>query len=268
MPLHLWLWSGMRLLLLCVFFCATSIGVHGLYNGNPSAPEIIDEGIFINPEFPVSAKAGYQGDFIFGKKLRAYDGASGRIDTFSALMNQGVVTLNIVDSYEFYGSAGSMDTCISHRPHVDGKRREYETNNPLTWGAGLRAILFRWGRTELGFDGKYQHAHSGIKWITVNGTAFATGATLTYEEWQLGLGLSHHVDFLTPYAAVRYADPHAKIKHLLPDVLPNSRFVMKTHDWWGLSLGCTISSAKRFDLNVEVRLFDEEALTLAGNVKF
>jgi hypothetical protein len=256
----------MKKTLLTLFLASAKL--FALYNGSPAAPETIDTGMFLSSNSSVALKTGYQGDFLFDKRLHTFEGSHGAIDQFEAISNQGVVTLNIIDSYEVYGSAGAMKVFLSNRPHSDHKRREYQMDDHLTWGVGGRAILFHWAKTFLGIDGKYQRNESHVKWNTLNGESLAPRGRFTYEEWQVGAGIAQNIDRFTPYAALRYSDPHAKLRGLNHQVLSHDRFVLKTNRHWGLSLGCTLSSAKSFDMTVEVRMFDEEALTLAGNVKF
>jgi major outer membrane protein len=246
----------------------TASSLSALYNGNPSEPELIDKGFFLCRDNMFSVKAGYQGDFVFDRKLRAHRGATGRIDTFKYDMQQGVLTFGLMDRYEVYGSLGSMNAYIAHRPHIDMKRREYETSNHLTWGCGARAIIFRACHAVVGLDAKYQYAHPHVKWNALDGAAFTTGAGLQYREWQLGLAGSYHVHIFTPYAAVKYSSVHSKLNEIRANMLlGHERFKMRSRDRFGMALGCSLSTAKLLDLNVEVSLFDEQALILAGNIK-
>ncbi len=240
-----------------------------LYNGNPAEPETIDEGFFLCRDSCFGVKAGYQGDFVFDRKLRAHAGATGRIDTFKYYMQQGVLTFNLMDRYEFYGSLGAFNAFVEHRPHIDGKLREYETNDHFTWGGGLRAIIFRCGHALLGVDAKYQYARPHVKWNALEAEAFTTGATLSYSEWQIGLGAAYRVELFIPYAALTYSSVHSRMSEIRPNMeLGHDSFHMRSRERFGAALGCSLSNAKVVDLNVEVSLFDEQALTLTGNVKF
>ena len=245
-----------------------SSSLYALYNGNPSAPNIIDEGIFSCEDQLIVFKAGYQGDIVFDRKLRARKGASGRMDRCEMGMNQGVITLNLLDRFEVYGSVGAMSAFLTHRPHVDFQRREYQTGDQLTWGTGARVVIVPFKNIDLGVEGGYQSAGPDVKWNAKDGVAYRTRAHFNYHEWQVGVGLSYHVDFLIPYFAVKYSNAQAKLSRIRPDILPNSSFKMNSREHFGLALGCTLSNAKIFDLTAEVRLFDEQAITLAGNLKF
>jgi hypothetical protein len=252
--------------LIAAFLCIPSL--YALYLGNPAEPQIIDEGFFISQDSLFSVKVGYQGDFVFDRKLRAFDGATGRIDRFNIWMNQGVLTLNILDRFEAYASVGSITTSFWDRPHIDHQRREYETHDKWTAGGGLKLIVMQWGNTVLGADGKLQYGAPHIKWATVDGISYATGARVVYREWQVGLAVSHTVDLFTPYIGATYSHVKGEVEHLSHTVYPRSHFKFRCRDHFGMAVGCSLSSGKKVDLNLEARMFSEQAVTGAANVKF
>lgn len=253
--------------LLSLLVCSTA---HALYFGNPAEPELIEEGfLFANCEDWYSGKLGYQGDFVFNRKLRAYKGAIGRMDEFCTLFNQGVLTANIKDQYEVFGSVGTMSAKFSHRPHIDRKRRVYETRDHFTWGIGARGELAHWNCAVLGASGSYQYSRPIVKWITVNGEAFKSQAFLNYHEWQLGLGVSYKVDFMVPYIGATYSRVGARVGNIGKEIqLHSHHFKLRSRQFWGMALGCSLTTGSLCDVNLEIRLFSEQALTLAGNLKF
>jgi hypothetical protein len=242
--------------------------LEALYFGNPMEPEIIDRGIILSPENWASARVGYEGNYVFNRRLEARDGSTGGIDEFQYLLNQGVATVNFLDRFEVYGSFGAMSASFSNRPHVDHKRREYQTNDAFSWGVGGRAELFHWGESVLGVGGSYQFARPPMKWNTLDGVSSSTSAILHYGEWQVGVGMSHRIDPFIPYIAVLYSHVGASVTKISHDFLPHSDFKMVSREHWGLAMGCSFSTSEIFDLGVEVRLFDEEAISLAGSAKF
>lgn len=254
--LFLWIWG------VCAQACA-------LYLGNPAAPEIIEEGFFIPEDTFLKVKVGYQLDVTFDRRLKSYAGADARVDQYEMIMNQGVVTLNAVDRVEGYASVGAVKSTFSHRPQPNHARREYQTNERVTWGVGGRIILFEWGNSFIGIAGGYQWAFPHIKWDALDGAAFTTSATMKYREWQVGLGIAHQVDFLVPYAAVKYSNVQAKLSSLRSNLeLNHSHFKMRNRSHYGLVLGCTLTTGKIFDFTIESRMIDEQAISFAGNAKF
>lgn len=240
----------------------------GLSMGNPAEPEIIDQGFFIPQNISVGVKVGYQGDRIFDRLLKAKDKARGRVDHFAMQMDQGVVILNYLDRFEIYGSVGSMRSDFWMRPKIDQKRREFETHDSVTGGGGARLLLAQWGNTGIGFDGKIQWGKPAIKWVAVNGVSSASGAHVNYREWQGSAAVFHTVGIFTPYLGVKYSAVHAAVQGLSKKAYPHSHFKMVSRCRFGMALGCTLSSGKKFDLFVEVQMVDEQGLSFGGNIRF
>lgn len=234
--------------------------LHALYMGDPAEPLLLDAGFFIPTESIVSLKAGYQGDVVWNRSLKA----SGQpFDRFEILMNQGVITLGFIDRLELYGSVGSFSAEFWN--HSSNMMVKYQTETSLTAGGGVRIVLTQWDNTTLGIDGKYQYAAPDIDWTTVHGFLVENNADLSYQEWQVGLGLSHTIDIFTPYIGATYANVHANLKHEGAS-LPYLKAVNRHK--FGMALGCSLSSGRKVDLNIEVRLFDEQATIISGNIKF
>jgi hypothetical protein len=259
----------MKKLLPLLFALIFSTNAFALYMGNPSEPNIIQSRIFFSEDAFMIVKVGYQGDYVLDRRLKTYGGTHGRIDSFNFYMNQGVFTLNFLERFEVFGSVGAMQTTLSHRPKFDHQRREYQSNDHTTWGVGGRAILFEWGKTAIGVEGGFQWANPHIKWDALNGTSFTTDAVMRYREWQVAAGVSHQIDIFIPYGGVKYSNVYALMSQLRPDLmLQHSSFKMRSRDYFGLVLGCTLSPSKIIDFTVEVRMIDEQAISLASNIQF
>jgi hypothetical protein len=249
-------------LLLCPF------SVYALYQGSPAQPQIIDQGFWFPQDSFMTVKVGYQGDYVYDRKMKLYGDFHNRIDRFQIWTNQAVMTANVLDRFEVYASAGSMTVDFWHRLNVDGKRREYESHDNWTVGGGARLLLLQWGNTSLGVDGTLQYANPFIVWDALDGVAHATGAHVRYLDWQVGFALSYTADLFTPYIAAIYSSADARLDGVHDDVLPTTHVKMRSRDHFGMALGCTLSSGKIFDLTFEARLIDEQAVTAAANVKF
>ncbi len=257
----------MKKYLLGIFVTAQSL-LAALYMSNPAEPEIIDTGLLISSDCSVGIKIGYQGDFVFDRSLKSYSGSRGKIDQFEILMNQGAVILNYIDRVEFYGTVGAMRNHFWYRPHVDNKRREFETDNRWTAGGGVRFLLAQWCNTGLGFDGKIQYGRPSIQWITVNGVSSSSSGHVTYREYQGSIAVYHTMGFFTPYLGAKYSNVHANVGGLSKSVYPRRHFKMTNRCRFGMALGCTLSQGKKVDVNLEVQLIDEQGLTIGGNIKF
>lgn len=253
-----------------LFLLLLSPKLFALYMGNPSAPEIVNEGFFFCPENWLAVKAGYQRDWVFDRNMRAVSKVAGRMDDFDFIADQGVLTINLIDRIELFGAAGAACFHASHCPRP-GVRHEYKTQDQFTWGVGLRGTFASWKGASFGINGAYQRAHPTMKWVTVNGApvSLSDGAKLSYAEWQVGLGVSYQIDSFIPYIGAKYSNAAARFKHLPEGLLSTGRyFKAKNRRKFGMAVGTTLSNGDRFSSTIEVRLIDEQSITLAAEVKF
>lgn len=253
---------------MCVLLCLSSVA-QALYYGNPQGPTLLQQGLFLSGKGSWwDLKLGFQEDILLDKRLESCCSVRGRIDDFHGYVNQGVIALGVVELIEVYGSLGSMKVKVSHHPKPDHARREYESGDHLAAGFGARAILFQTAQLSLGCDTKFLYAKLPIKWNTLNGVCFPTGADLYINEWQIGVGLAYQTTFFVPYFAVKYSNVHARISQIRANMqLPSDHFKMTNRDHFGLALGCTLTSQKTFDITVEIRVIDEQASSVAANLR-
>ncbi len=256
----------MRYLIFLILAVCHSLSA--LYMGNPAEPQIIDDGFWISQDASFGLKIGYLGDRVADRKMRANSHGHSRIDKMTLSFDQGVLALNYLDRAEIYGMAGSMNGELSNRPHIDNKRRQYETHDGWTAGTGGRFLLAQWGKIVIGIDGKIQWANPGMKWMAVDGVSKNTGGHLKYCEWQASFALSYTADWLTPYLGVKYSNVHAAVSGIPSAIFPHGHFKMINRDRFGMALGCTLSPGKKFDLFAEVQMFDEQGISFGGNLKF
>ncbi|GAB5411493.1 MAG: hypothetical protein ChlgKO_06070 [Chlamydiales bacterium] len=258
--------NQMRQLILFLIF---SSPIFALYNGNPASPEMMEEGFLLTKEGNVTASLGYRSDWCLDRRMKVSSQFSGDFDRFKYSLQQGVFALDFFDRVEIYGSIGAIRLEAMQRP-MEGFKNEYETGYRFTWGVGGTVLVYQTGNLSIGFDGKYQHGTPNLDWIGVNGFAFGelSGAQVHYSEWQLGLGVAYQIEFLTPYIAVKYSNAKAEFSSIPPGLVPATHFDAKSRYPFGFALGTTLTTGRFFSLNVEVRVLDEEAVSLAGTLKF
>ncbi|MDX8430907.1 MAG: hypothetical protein SNF33_03775 [Candidatus Algichlamydia australiensis] len=240
-----------------------------LYNGNPSSPGIMEEGFLLTKEGSVTASLGYRGDYCFDRRMKVTSQFSGDFERFKTSFQQGVFALDFFDRVEVYGSLGTIRIEAMQRP-MEGFKNEYETGYRFTWGVGGTILIYQTNQLAIGLDAKYQHGTPDLDWIGVNGFAFGdlSGADIHYSEWQIGLGLSYQIELFIPYIAAKYSNAKAEFSSVPPGLLPATNFDAKSRYPFGFALGTTLTTQRLFSLNVEVRLLDEEAISLAGTLKF
>ncbi len=241
--------------------------------GNPSAPQVIEEGFFISRDSWVDLRAGYEGDFVADGRLEQYNQSSGRVDSYEQNTNSGTVTLNILDRLDIFGILGSSRVSSEWRFTIDNSTSlaELETFYNFLWGVGARGILFEWGCTSLSLGGRYEHSDYSNVWLTIDGASQPTNGThLLWREWQIDLDLSFKIEIFTPYVGLKYSNAKVKVGDFTVPISNNGsgNNSFKNRTPVGVFIGCTLSTGRYFMLNVEGRLVDEEAVTISGDLRF
>ena len=125
--------------------------------GDPSTPQLIEEGFFISRDSWIDVRAGYEGDFVADARMKQCEEGSGRVDSYKQDTKSGALTINMLDRVDVYGIFGSSRTYSSWRysdPADNIHRAEIETFYQFLWAVGSRGILYEWGNTVLGMGGR------------------------------------------------------------------------------------------------------------------
>ena len=93
---------------------------------------------------------------------------------------------------------------------------------------------------------------------------------MRYHEWQVGVGISYQVDLFVPYIALKYSNASVRYRNLPAGFLSGRKtgFNAKNRGKFGLALGTSLTTGRLFALNLELRMIDEQAITLSGELKF
>jgi len=241
--------------------------------GNTAAPALIREGFLIPSSSWVNFRVGYEGDFVGNGNLKQVVEGIGPVDTFQQYTNSGTVTLNILERLDLYGIIGSSRVMTDWRIERGTKitRFQLETFYHFLYGLGARGIVYEWDKLCIGMGGRYSFCNYQPSYLTANAVPVAVGeARLKWREWQIDLDLSYHIDLFTPYLGVKYSNANAKLGTFTTTISGSgvgaNEFENKTPV--GMVIGCSISNGKYFMLNVEGRFFDEEAVTISGDLRF
>lgn len=242
--------------------------------GDPSAPQLIQDGFFISRDSWIDVRVGYEGDFVSDARMEQQIDSSGRVDGYKQNTNAGTLTLNILDRLDLYGVFGSSRTSSDWRfttPTGGISRANMQTMYNFLWGIGARGVLFEWGTTSLGLGGRYASSHYQPAWLTINGAnANVNGALMHWKEWQVDLDVSYKIDLFTPYIGLKYSSAHTTLQNFPVAIANNGSGNNHFHNRIpvGIFLGCSLSTGKYFMLNIEGRLVDEEAFTISGDIRF
>lgn len=262
--------------LLILFF---AFPVFGSYVGNPASPAIMNMGIFSGPSPFFKFTSGYLGDYTSNLRLQARSN-NANIDPQQTFHELGIhsqmatVSAILVERLELYGAAGGS------KEHAKWDRQptysdfttimtDFESSYHFSWGLGCKVILVQWWQTYLGanlsyFDVPSSH-QSYFKFLNrLNLPMEPEKQTFSMHEWQFSLGLSSRFWIFTPYGGASYLATRVNI-HGAGDVPP---LYYKNRENYGFFYGLTISLTGRFHINLERRVRDEFAYSIAGIAVF
>jgi len=256
--------SRLFVLSLVLLLSSIFVNVYAAPVGNLAEPKIFEEGTFMSEDGLVSLRAGYQGDFVFDRRLKDLDDAE--INT-----NAGTLTLNINKKIDVYGIFGATDGTFEET--YGSTKVKYETDTAFSWAVGAKAILFEHKDTIIGLDGRYFSAELDLDKIIVDGVTYdvpsgsVTEAKVEYDEYQIALGVAQKINMFVPYGGIKYSRAKGKLLATISGTKYESDDA-KNKDEVGLFIGCSILPLKNISLNVEGRFVDEEALMVSGQIRF
>ena len=261
----------MRLFFLLLLIPINAIA---LYDGNPSLPMMPEHGFFISKEDWLGLKIGYLFDYVYDRKLHL-DGidqglSRKKVQKYESLSNFGSITANFNDRVEVFGLLGVMSSELSQKPFSNTKIT-YHSNNQFAWGVGGRAIVAYWGDLQFCVNAQYVKSNPHVSSLKVNGNSYSTHHTdIDYTQWQIGIGISYRFNWVIPYVGVDYSDFREKIAHLksIKFVIPSAQVTFKNSEMFGIFLGFGFAAPLGFQVNMEARFINENALSLSMDFKF
>jgi hypothetical protein len=232
-----------------------------------------EEGFLMKRDAWITVKMGYEWDDLFDRNLSLKQHKtqlSKKVKKYAAMGNFASFTLGCNDRVELYGTVGAEKAHIDYQPYSD-TQINLKTDHHFAWTIGGRAILAYWGYTQLGIDAKYFEFNPSIDSLKVNENSVQPqGAFYNYQEWQVGLGVSHQFNAVIPYIGLKYSNVSLKFHRLnaLNAIASDKQFNMKNKHSMGIFLGLGFSFKKALNLNFEARFYDETAITASGDIRF
>jgi opacity protein-like surface antigen len=252
---------------------------------------------------------GYRGDFVFDRKLENKinailgPGTLKDVYGYSSTINAGQLTVNLWDRFDVYGWVGVKNSEIAKQlaftvAGVTAPVRDLRvtTKDGLAWGVGARAVLWSSGNTAIGIDGQYADSKAKFRSYSFNGVPIQATGLLDLEtllpvdpsqfrdksrEYQVSLGISHRICWMTPYVAVKYSNFESRITGpeigvpvvppggTVPVIVPfNPNNKARSRNNVGFVCGVSIVDAERMHVTAEGRFVDERALTVAADFRF
>lgn len=284
----------MKKLLAVVAGLMTCSAIYALPVYNPDQPELLKYGVFTCNDDNWGFEFGYRGDFVFDRQLQVRNNNGNLSDfhkdvtEFERSTNAGQVTLNLWDRVDVYGWLGSSQTAaeaqvsfLTAAEPTPMLNLRGLSQNGFAYGFGARAVLWQCGRTAVGVDAQYAHTRADLQSFTIDGvpvqsfTDPVTGAAidpnnfaLRSREYQVSLGVSHRICSLVPYVAVKYSNVRARITGPAVGVITDPTVKFQNRDWIGMAAGISFTDSERMHVTVEGRFIDEQALTVAADIRF
>lgn len=269
-------------------FLATFGAGYALPVGNPSEASLLSDGIFwcggdvdvcdpcMNWCDSWSLRIGFYGDYVFNRHMKNAAGPTADTEVVQLTTNAGYLALNFLDRFDIFSTLGatnySIDTSLFNFTLGAGSnnnRFEVESDTRFSWSVGARATLWECGCTALGIEGQYFSARPHVKKIYDSfQVSVAPNTNSHYREWQVGLGISHRINMLVPYVAVKWSSARLFMNNEIPTGSTFELFTQKNQKHWGYAVGCSLIACERASLNIEGRFADEKAVAVNGQIRF
>ena len=129
--------------------------LHAAPVGNPAAPHVMCKGFLIPQKCWANIRLGYEGDFVFDGEMKQTRNSSSELDKYSQVTHAGSATLTLLERLDLFGVFGTSRFSAKWRYDLgdEVKNAEMESKHAYLWAAGGRAILYSWGKWDLGFGG-------------------------------------------------------------------------------------------------------------------
>jgi hypothetical protein len=197
--------------------------------------------------------SGYLYDYT--SNLRFASDGEQAIKQMALHTQQASFSFIFVERVELFGTAGGSKETVQGRDLAD-MIFEANTNYHFSWSAGLKAILLQWGQTFLSTDFTWfdvpASQKSYFKFFNRMQLPITTKQEFSMNSWQISAALSSRFWFLTPYGGATYLRAHLHAQTNYHNDVN-----------WGFFYGLTVSLTGRLHVNLERRVRDEFAYSLA-----
>ncbi|MFA6119659.1 MAG: hypothetical protein WCT85_07025 [Parachlamydiales bacterium] len=238
--------------------------------GNPSDPGLYHDGVISSCRKNFSIRASYLNDHIYKSKFEdKFKNLSSTPSDIQMNIYAGIITFNFYNYLDIYAIAGSTNLQIDN---------QIFTNRRFAWGAGFKTIFMKFNNIDFTFDGKYFSTIQKPQYFVVEEKIYplATSFEQHLEEFQGSIGISYVSNYLIPYIGTTYLystitpNPAAGLL-ILPGgdttYFDTSTSIAKKR--WGLALGMSvINKKKQATLTLETRMYNQNALSFLGTLRF
>lgn len=274
--------------MLTVLACGSA---YALPIGNPSDASLLCDGLIWeghcgDPCDPCltwrdafSIRIGFYGDYVFNRHMEIdRNEGDSDIENTEIFTNAGFIAANFWDRFDIFATLGATNffihTNASAFGGVNGQVLEIESGTHFSWSIGGRGTIWECGCTTLGAEAQYFYTMPDITRITQGSQSSVYPSdtiSAKYHEWQIGIGISHRINMLVPYVAIKWSHAQLQFDAEHPGApLPSSATLHNVENKkdWGYAVGVSLVDCEKANLTVEGRFADEKAVYVNGQLRF
>lgn len=233
--------------------------------GNPSLPSVLEEGFIIPDTKIINLRAGYQiynsPDLIM-KFNNICNENEFHLRKVKAFCNSGLISLNIKERLDIYTEIGSYR--LEPQFVFNANLYNAKSENNILLRAGTRLIFIEISNFSMSVDVKYSFFKAASSYLTQNEKPVMDRLKFRLNEWQIAAGISQKISILRPYIGVAYRDTRILMNNFLD--FENLKMIFKKKA--GMFLGCSASLGSYVLVNGEIRLVNERAIIISGELRF
>lgn len=224
-----------------------------------------------------SVRVGFYGDYVFNRHMEVDNRGANHPDIEHAEIytNAALIAFNMYDRFDVFATVGAsnlrLETNASAFHGTAASRFVLETQTDFSWSVGLRATIWECGCTSLGAEAQYFYTRPDISYVDVGYTQgnYPDGLLeAKYQEWQLGVGVSHRINMFVPYVAVKWGRATLDLDEAHLTVPTVTLYDAESKKDWGYAVGVSLVDCEKASLTVEGRFADEKALHVNGQIRF
>lgn len=259
-----------RKVYLSIILLLSAKNLFGLIVGNPSDPALYANGLIFSGAKNYSLRIGYLYNHMYkGKFEDKFPTLPSTSSDIKYLLQASAAIINLHNRLDLYAILGTVNLRIDQMVYTDRR---------FAFGAGFKAIFFKINRFDLSLDGKYFQTNQKPQYLVVEKNVFPLASSFEQklEEYQASLSLSYKTNLLIPYIGSTYL-----YSTITPDpkggliTLPGGGLLFFdtsdsiTKNRWGMVIGVSIINKKnQAALNIETRVFDQNAFAFLGTIRF
>lgn len=231
-----------------------------------------------------SIRVGFDGNYVFNRHLEvSNDDQEHEIERTSIFTNSGYIALNICDRVDVFATLGEttidMEFDSSVLNLIQVRALDVLRFDPaFSWSVGARATLWECNCFLVGIEGEYFRTATNLRFHQgAESQLTALDQSLTYSEWQVGLGASYVIATscpkvaFVPYLAVTWSGAKldgANLDFATLSATDHNLNQLEQSKLWGFAVGTALTLCDVVGVNVEARFGSEKAVAVNGQFRF